>query len=230
MSHERIASTFDQWVASGRAEALEADHHDVVAQVLPKMDIKPGMQTLELGCGTGWATRVLAAAAPGAGAVGLDVSKEMIAKAEDLHDLTSRARYEHGTFEEVDFPDGKFDRVFSMEALYYAVDLERSVAEIHRVLKPGGEAHVVINRFTESAHSEGWAESVGLDMAFLSIEEWTAIFQGAGFASVSTECVFDSRGPGEESAFEPSAHCPDFQTHRELQEAGSLWIHAVKGS
>jgi hypothetical protein len=47
----------------------------------------------------------------------------MIARAEELHSLTIRARYEVGRFEALDFPDKKFDRVFSMEALYHAVDL-----------------------------------------------------------------------------------------------------------
>ena len=154
----------------------------------------------------------------------------MIAKAESLHDLTSRARYERGTFETIDFKDGKFDRVFSMEALYYAVDLPLAVREIHRVLKAGGVAHVVVNRFAESKHSEGWAESVGLDMAYLSVAEWAQLFEAAGFASVETECVLDSRGPGEEADFEPSAHCPDHAAARELHEAGSLWIRATKES
>lgn len=230
MSHERIAATFDEWAKSGQGEGLEADHGDVVAQVVPKMEIKPGMQTLDLGCGTGWATRKLAAAAPGAGAVGVDVSPEMIAKAEALHDLTSRARYERGTFEAIDFPEGRFDRVFSMEALYYAVDLPQAVREIHRVLKAGGVAHVVVNRFTESTHSEGWAESVGLDMAYLSVDEWAQLFRDAGFASVETERVRDSRGPGDEATFEPDPHRPDYTTAKELHEAGSLWIRATKES
>ena len=228
MSHERIAATFDVWARSGQGEGLEADHGDVVAQVVPKMEIKPGMQTLELGCGTGWATRQLAAAAPGAGAVGIDVSPEMIAKAEALHDLTSRARYERGTFEALDFNDGKFDRVFSMEALYYAVDLPQAARETHRVLKASGVAHVVVNRFSESRYSEGWSGSVGLDMAFLSIAEWAQLFEDAGFASVETERVLDSRGPGDEETFEPDVYRPDHAAAKELHEAGSLWIRATK--
>jgi len=228
MSHERIATTFDQWVQSGDAEGLEPDHVDVVAQIIPRMGIKAGMQILDLGCGTGWATRRLAAAAPGAGAVGLDVSPDMVKRAEELHDLTSRARYERGTFEAIDFPDGRFDQVFSMEALYYAVDLEQAVVEIHRVLKPAGVAHVVINRFAESRHTEHWATSVGLEMAFLPQAEWTATFERAGFAEVESERVLDSRGPGDEASFQPDAHCPDWRTRVELHGAGSLWIRATK--
>lgn len=230
MSQERIASTFDQWVESGEADRLQPDHGDIVSQVVPQMGIQPGMQTLELGCGTGWATRVLAAAAPGAGAVGIDVSPKMIARAEELHDLTSRARYERAAFEALDFPDGKFDRVFSMEALYYSTDLAQTMAEIHRVLKPGGVAHVIVNRFGESPRSEGWSQSVGLDMAYLSTEQWSAAFGAAGFANVEAERLTDSRGPGDESSFEPSSHCPDFAAHTELHEAGSLWLRATKES
>ncbi len=229
MSHERIASTFDNWVQTGLAEGLETHHGDVVAQVIPQMGIKAGMQTLDMGCGTGWATRKLAAVAPGAGAVGLDVSEDMIKKAEELHDLTSRARYERGAFEAMGLPDGRFDRVFSMEALYYALDLSAAIGEILRVLKPGGISHVIIDRFAESVHTEGWEEQIGLDMAFLSEAEWKGAFESAGFTGVETERVIDSRGPGDEASFEPDRHCPDWTTRVELHEAGSLWIRAIKG-
>lgn len=228
MSHERIASTFDGWVETGHADDLERGHGDVVRQVIAEMGMRPGMRTLELGCGTGWATRLLAAAAPGAGAVGIDVSPRMIARAEELHDLTSRARYETGTFEALAFPEGSFDRVFSMEALYYSVDLSAAISEIHRVLKPGGAAHVVIDCFAESPHTERWAETVGVQMHFLSEGQWREVFERADFAPVELARVVDSRGPGDEAQFTPNEHCPDWKTAVELHAAGSLWIHAAK--
>lgn len=228
MSHDKIASTFDEWVLSGRADGLEKAHGDVVGQVVPQMGIRPGMQTLDLGCGTGWATRLLASAAPGAGAVGVDVSAEMIAKAEALHDLTSRARYERGRFEALEFGDAKFDRVFSMEALYYAVDLKQSIAEIHRVLKPGGVAHVVLDCFAEAPSTEHWAGKVGLALYHMAEHEWRVHFEEAGFSPVETARVLDSRGPGDEAAFIPNEHCPYWALHVALHEAGSLWIQATK--
>lgn len=228
MSHDRIRETFDDWAERGRAEGMEESHGDVVRQVIARMGIRPGDQTLDLGCGSGWATRLLAAAAPGAGAVGVDASPKMIARAEADHDLTSRARYETGTFEALDFPDGKFQRAFSMEALYYAVDLEAALAELFRVLKPGGTADVVIDRFRESPHTESWDTTVGIAMHWLGEDEWKEAFERAGFANVRTERVLDSRGPGDEASFEPDPHCPDWRTRVELHEAGSLWIHAEK--
>lgn len=230
MSHESIASTFDRWVESGQAETLEAGHRDVVQQVIAAMGIRPGEQILDMGCGAGWATRLLGNAAPGSGAVGIDASRKMIALAEATHDLTSRARYETGTFEALEFPEGRFDRVFSMEAMYYAVDLDMALKEALRVLKEGGKADIIVNCFAESPHTERWSDTVGLSMHYHTEAEWKAAFEEAGFTNVTTTRVLDSRGPGEEADFVPDAHCPDWKTAVELHAAGSLWIHGEKPS
>ena len=228
MSHETIAALFDRWAESGRGEGMEAGHGDVVRQVIARMEFRPGDQTLDLGCGTGWATRLLANAAPGSSAVGVDVSPAMIARAEAQHDFTYRARYEVGRFEALDFPDGKFQKAFSMEALYYAVDLGRALGELLRVLEPGGTADVIIDRFAESPHTESWSEQVGLAMHFFSEAEWRERFERAGFERVQSERVIDSRGPGNEECFQAGPHTPTWQTALELHAAGSLWIHAEK--
>ena len=228
MSHAAIASTFDSWVESGKADRLEQNHSDVAEQVFEHLDIRAGMQTLDLGCGTGWATRILAARAPGAGAIGIDVSSAMIKRAEALHDLTSRARYETGPFEAIDFKDNKFDRVFSMEALYYAVDLDKTLAEVLRVTKPAGVAHLVIDRYKESPHTKCWAEMVGIPMHWLGESEWVSALESAGFVEVSSERVIDRRGAGDRASFTPSEHMPDFKAACELHQAGSLYLRATK--
>ena len=228
MTHENIISTFDSWAQDGRAEGMEEGHSDVVRQVISRLEIRPGMQSLDLGCGSGWATRLLASSAPGAGAVGVDASPEMIARAEAGHDLTSRARYEVCTFEALDFPDNRFDRVFSMEALYYAVDLPKALAEVFRVTKPSGHCDIVVDRFKESALTERWEETCGVAMHFLSEAEWKEAVEAAGYHDVSCTRVIDSRGPGSEAEFKASAHLSSWQEKVELHEAGSLWIQGVK--
>lgn len=218
MSHDEIRTTFDAWAGNGRAEGMEEGHGDVVRQVIGQMGIRPGMQSLDLGCGHGWATRLLGKAAPGATAIGLDASAAMIAKAEETHDLTSRARYVQGTFDALDFKDGRFDRVFSMEAIYYAPDLARALAEVARVTKPGGEAHLLLDRFKESPQTEAWSEQVGLPMAWLSAAEWEDSLASAGFSEVTSSRVQDSRGPKD----------PTDPARVELHEAGTLWLRAIK--
>lgn len=228
MSHDSIAKTFDQWADDGHGESMEGEHGDVVAQVLERLSIRAGFQILELGCGVGWTTRKLASAGPGVQAIGIDASPKMVARAEELSSLRIRARYELGTFEALDFPDGKFDLAFSMEALYYAVDLERALAELYRVLKPGGEAHVVIDFYEGRAGTEHWSDQIGLTMHRLDEAGWRAAFEAAGLEAVETERVRDSRGPGEEADFQPGRCDKDFAAHVAYHEAGSLWMRGRK--
>lgn len=216
MKHEKLARTFDQWAADGRDGGMELEHGDVVRQVLERLDIRPGEQILDLGCGNGWATRLLAKAAAGATAIGVDVSPKMIERADQMHSLTIRARYEVADFEQLGFKDAKFDRLFSMEALYYAVDLERALSEAYRVLKPGGRADVVVDFFVESPSTAVWPAKTGLEMHYLSTQQWQAAFERAGFNAVSTQRVLDARVPVGDPR------------HAESKACGSLWISARK--
>ncbi len=227
MSDEKVVQTFDRWAEQGRDAELEQEHGDVARQVIAQLGIGPGMKVLDLGCGNGWATRLLARANAGVQAIGLDASPGMIARAEALHSNTIRARYDHGSFEELAFKDGEFDRVFSMEALYYARDLARSIAEIFRVLKPGGHADALVDYYRESPASEPWARVMGLALHRLGEREWREAFERAGFAAVRTTRVLDSRGPA--AAHVPCDECePTHDARAALHAAGTLWIHAEK--
>jgi arsenite methyltransferase len=227
--HSAVASTFDAWASQGKAAGMQREHGDVVQQVLARIGIKPGERCLELGCGNGWATRLLAQSAPGASAIGVDVSPEMIARAEALHSNTIRARYELCAFEQLGFKDAFFDRAFSMEALYYAIDLDQALREVARVLKPGAPFDAAIDHYRESPRTQSWSKIVGLPLQWLGEAQWRAAFERAGFTELKTERVRDRRGPGTESEFRPSAHAPDWAAQLELHACGSLWISARKG-
>ena len=228
MSYEKVTAKFDEWARTGRDVGMEDGHGDAVRQVLAKLEVGSSERILDLGCGNGWATRLLAKAGSGTSAVGIDASPEMIKRAEELHSFTIRARYEQGHFEKLDFKDAHFDRAFSMEAMYYAVDLDKALTELHRVLKPGGSADIVINCFREHELSHRWSELLGVDMNLLGEDEWAARFSSAGFSNVSTERVIDTRGTGDEASFEASKWTPDWASHVAAHEAGSLWIKAAR--
>ncbi len=228
MSYEKVTTTFDEWARTGRDVGMEEGHGDAVRQVLEQLEIGSSERILDLGCGNGWATRLLAKAGAGTSAVGVDASPEMIKRAEELHSFTIRARYEQGHFESLEFDDKFFDRAFSMEALYYAIDLDKALSELLRVLKRGAPADIVINCFREHALSHRWSELLGVDMNLLSEGEWGTRFQDAGFSEVATARVLDSRGPGKERDFEPDKWAPDWKSKVAAYEAGSLWIRAVK--
>src|ERR1017187_7909158 len=82
---ERLRQEFNQWAEQGRGEEMENHHISIVQQTLARMELKPGDRVLDLGCGAGWASRLMASAVangdkPGQ-VIGLDVSDEMIRRA-----------------------------------------------------------------------------------------------------------------------------------------------------
>ncbi len=105
--------------------------HGMAGGVVEWLDAKPGESILDLGCGDGQLTERLAAT--GAVVTGVDVSPEMLAAA--------RSRgidaYE-GSAESLPFADHSFDAVFSNAVLHWVRDQDAMMAEVRRVLKPGG--------------------------------------------------------------------------------------------
>src|SRR5271167_3386520 len=82
---ERLRNEFNQWAEQGKGEEMEVHHISITEQTLALMILKPGDRVLDLGCGAGWASRLIAkavddSAKPGQ-VIGLDVSDEMIRRA-----------------------------------------------------------------------------------------------------------------------------------------------------
>ena len=81
-SDERLQNEFNRWAEEGEGEKMERHHLDITAKTIRLMDLRPGERVLDLGCGSGWATRLLArlvAEGPeGFGqVVGVDVADEI---------------------------------------------------------------------------------------------------------------------------------------------------------
>jgi SAM-dependent methyltransferase len=103
--------------------------------------VREGDAILDIGCGAGVDTIIAARlAGPTGSAAGLDAVPEMLARAQENARLAGVANVEfrEGSAEELPFPDNSFDVVISNGVFNLVVDKAKALAEVYRVLKPGG--------------------------------------------------------------------------------------------
>ena len=111
---------------------------------------------LEVGCGIGVDSIQLAKRGFQVTAVDLTenalaVARQFAARREATVD------FRLGNAEGLDFPDESFDAVYSFGVLHHTPDIERSVAEVHRVLRPGGRAYVMLYHRNSLVNLMHWA-------------------------------------------------------------------------
>jgi ubiquinone/menaquinone biosynthesis C-methylase UbiE len=105
---------------------------------LEMLEIRPGDAVLDVACGPGNFTRAFAdAAGPDGLAVGLDASATMLAQAARERPGDG-VEYLRGSATDLPFADASFDAVCCFAALYLIEEPLKAVAEIVRVLAPGG--------------------------------------------------------------------------------------------
>ena len=104
---------------------------------LEMLQIAPGDAVLDVACGPGNFTRAFAGAAGDGLVVGLDASRTMLAQAARERPGDSIA-WVRASATDLPFRDGTFDAVCCFAALYLIEEPFRAVAEIARVLAPGG--------------------------------------------------------------------------------------------
>jgi ubiquinone/menaquinone biosynthesis C-methylase UbiE len=134
----RIQASFDE--ASGNEEHFPSTidariyHVKLIREHLG--DLR-GKRVLDVGCGKGRFARLFKEQEPEAEIWGLDISPEMLRFVpEGIH---TRA----GSMTELPFEDGWFDAAYATESLEHAVEIDRAVAEICRVVKPAGRIAII---------------------------------------------------------------------------------------
>lgn len=115
-------------------------------RLVGQVRIGKGDRVLDLGCGTGTLTIMVKQVQPEAEVVGIDGDAKVL---EIARDKAAQAGVEmvldRGMSYQLPYPDSSFDRVLSSLMLHHlsTADKNRTLAEVFRILLPGGELHVV---------------------------------------------------------------------------------------
>ena len=99
--------------------------------------IADGDRVLDVGCGTGNLSFALPEIANVAAVAGIDQADVYVAFARS-HTTDPRFSFQQADARALPFPDASFDRAFSMLVLQFIPDSDRAVAEMRRVVRPGG--------------------------------------------------------------------------------------------
>jgi ubiquinone/menaquinone biosynthesis C-methylase UbiE len=140
-SHDRDVKAFDDRAAtyeSGRHGQLHKEISErVVALALSRVAAAPS-RVLDVGSGTGYVLRQLAARLPQATEfTGVDAAPSMVAVASDSA-TDQRLRFQQGTAERLPVPDATYDLIVSTTSFDHWTDQAAGLRECARALKPGG--------------------------------------------------------------------------------------------
>ena len=126
-------------------ERVEAHRYDKEWHIPTAADFANtrGLRVLEIGCGMGTDGAQFAKA--GANYTGVDLTDAAVELARKRFQVSGlEGEFRVADAERLDFPDESFDVVYSHGVLHHTPDIEAAVREIHRVLKPGGRAIVML--------------------------------------------------------------------------------------
>lgn len=218
---ERLRLEFNDWARAGRCEGMEKGHRPIGEQAIDLMAIPADARVLDVGCGSGWAARLMAEQAHEGHIIGIDIADEMISVARDSSRSFPNVEYRVAGAEKLPFPDGVFTHAFSMESLYYYTDMPGALKEIKRVLKPSGVFVCVVDLYQENRPSHQWIEQLNVPVQLLSATQYRWLFEQVGFTNVSDQRLYDPAPVPEDYSGGSFRNREDFVEYR---ASGSLML------
>ena len=222
---QQLREEFNRWAEDGRGDDLEEHHRPIVEPTLALMDLQPTDRVLDVGCGTGWLCRMLARLVPEGRVVGIDVSDQMVQRAQAASSAFSNVEFLAGGAGKIPWQDGFFTKVISVESAYYWPDPAAGIREIHRVLAPGGTAWVLINYYLENPYAHHWGSQLAVPAHLLSADQWLQFLRAAGFADVGHRQIPDPTPVPEGYT---GGSFKDAEQYRRFKETGALLVDGTK--
>jgi SAM-dependent methyltransferase len=226
MIQDLIRREFNRWADLGRGRGMEKSHWDITRQMLDLMSVGEHDNVIDMGCGVGWATRVLAQRASRGIVLGVDLSDRMIAQAHREYRNPPNVFFLVADASALPCPENFFNALFSVESIYYYPDLNAALTQVYRVLRPTAKAFFLTNYHKENIYSHNWAKYIDIPVQLLSADDYMAELSKAGFRTVSHRRIIDSTPIPED--WTPTNWFPTRQDQMKFQAEGALLLIAEK--
>jgi SAM-dependent methyltransferase len=223
---EQLRTEFNEWARAGKGESMEAGHGPVGKQAIALMQVGRDARVLDVGCGSGWATRLLADYAVSGRVTGIDISDEMVNLARESSRSHPNTDFEVASAEQLPFPANEFTHAFSMESLYYYRNIPKALKEIQRVLRPGGSFFAVVDLYWENEATHQWIDTLKVPVELLSIDDYRSLFIDAGFVNIRDRRILDPRPVPDDYAGGSFKSREDYESYR---REGSLMMSGEAG-
>src|ERR1700684_1475416 len=193
---EKLQRKFTGWATEAEGEKMERHHLDITGKTVRLMNLRPGERVLDLGCGSGWATRLLARLVgdgpEGFGqVVGLDVSDEMVRQAREASKDFENILYVWGSAQQIPWEENFFDKVLSVESFYYYPDQDRALMELFRVMAPRGRLYILINLYRDNQYSLQWVDKFKVPVHVRSEGEYIELLKKHAFENIEAVRIPD---------------------------------------
>jgi ubiquinone/menaquinone biosynthesis C-methylase UbiE len=170
-------------------EKMVRQHKTETNWTLELMNIQQGDRILELGCGAGYAIKLILEKNLAEEIVGLDISPTIIRSARMRNKKAireKRVKLIQANFNKLPFHNENFNTIFSIQTIYFWTEIAATLSEIFRVLKPYG---VVILTFSDGKEDETWEGIRGI-----TENQLIPSMKNVGFKDISFVRGPDSRG------------------------------------
>jgi ubiquinone/menaquinone biosynthesis C-methylase UbiE len=227
---ENLQQEFNRWAEAGEGEKMEGHHLHITEKTLRHMGLRAGERVLDLGCGSGWATRLIArlvADGPeGFGqVVGVDISDEMIRQARAASREFENIMYVWGSATQIPWEENFFDKMLSVESFYYYPDQERALAELFRVMAPRGRMFILINLYRDNEYSLQWVDKLKVPVHVRSAAEYVELLKKHMFEKVESVQIPDDT-PTPDDYVTTSFH--SLEDLKAFKRKGALLLMASK--
>jgi ubiquinone/menaquinone biosynthesis C-methylase UbiE len=158
----------------------------IINSTIEVLQIEPGLQILEIGFGGGTALSQIAARLQTGAVCGVDISPDLVHKAERKFRkeiAEGRVRILSGDVSQLPFSNHAFDRVFTINTIYFWPDPRQGMSEILRVLRNEGRA-IVSLRSKETMQNYAVTK---YDFQLYLPEDAAALMRRAGFRNVHVD-------------------------------------------